>query len=147
MHYCCLVFTRQDPADRHAVDSAMSPFNEEDFYAADPEKRDPKIPFLFDFYGIGGGRRFNGVIAMEGETEEEAKKADRTSAPLREPLDAEYILKRSFCYIAPDGKGYARSRFDYNLERWVSDPQYDRRGMKIFETEKDCYVTVVDIHD
>ena len=84
---------------------------------------------------------------MEGETEEESREAGRVSASLGEPLDAGYILSRSFCYVAPDGKGYARSRFDYIGKRWVRDPQYDNRGMKIFETEKDCWVTVVDIHD
>ena len=146
MHYCCLVFTRQEP-EYGVVEDALMPFDERGYYAADEAERDPKIPFLYDFYGIGGGGRFLGVIAMEDETEEESKAAGRVSASLREPLDAEYILGRSFCYVAPDGKGRARSRFDYAKQRWVTDPQYEKRGLKIFETEKECFVTVVDIHD
>ncbi len=147
MHYCCLVFTREEP-DYGNVEEALRPFREEDYFDLPKEERDPKIPFLYDFYGYGGGGRFNGVLAMEEETAEEAKMANRASASLSEPLDIDYIVdQRAFCYVDPEGKGYAVSRFDYEKSRWIRDPNFSRRLKKLFRTRKDCWVTVVDIHD
>ena len=54
MHYCCLVFTREEP-DYGNVEEALRPFREEDYFDLPKEERDPKIPFLYDFYGYGGG--------------------------------------------------------------------------------------------
>ena len=66
-------------------------------------------------------------------------------APMADIINIEEQAVECYCLVDADGAGYSREH--WNGEDWVVNDQFDEQCRKIVSERKDCYITVVDLHD
>lgn len=94
-------------------------------------RNEPSWRFTEEEYYNSMGRR-DGFLYVDG-----ALIADLTN--INEQAE------KCYCIIDADGCGYARD--SWNGKNFVKNEQFDELCRKIMSERKDCYITVVDIHD
>lgn len=187
MHYCILVITRKFPTV-DVLDTAMRPFNEEDFYKKqEKDESTPRPVFKWDWWQLGGRYCAHLKIDVSGgnfakyDLEIYAKER-RVGRLFRSQLLENLRLRPGFlsnpseedalCYmglrdeviyadsarvedcksipdawgiVLPDGEAFCREFWDG--DHWNKNADYDAQRAAAIEANKDCWISVVDIHD
>ena len=127
MHCCFMLFTKEKPTYEE-IEKILEPYYEDTIYENHLEGEEvPKL--MWDWYAIGG--RYSDIL--EGNE----------SLPASEVKD--YDDLRTYGCIDVDGTVYATEYWD--AREWIVEPDYWDKLKEIKERNKDCWVTILDIHD
>lgn len=127
MHYCFMLFTKEKPTPDE-IEDILAPYYEPIVY--DKYQENSNLPIImWDWYSIGG--RFSDVL----EGNESLKVSDIK----------DYDTLQTYGYFDVDKTVYAREHWDG--EKWVKHPEYWDKLEEIKKRNKNCWVTILDLHD
>ena len=127
MHTCFMLFTKEKPTYEE-IEKILEPYYEDTVYD-NYFNGDAAPKLMWDWYTIGG--RYSHIL--EGNE----------SLPASEVKD--YDNLSTYGCIDVDGTGYAKEYWD--TKDWIVEPDYWDRLKEIKERNKDCWVTILDLHD
>lgn len=126
MHFCIMMFTKEKPTPKY-IDDILEPYYEHTVYLKKEVGDFPII--MWDYFEIGG--RFSDVL--------------NDNMYLHAVDIKNYDELEVFGCIDVDGKAYAKEHWTGN--EWKEHPEYWDKLQEIKTRNKDCYVTILDLHD
>lgn len=127
MHYCFMLFTKEKPKAED-ICKILDPYYEETVY--ENHQFNEELPILiWDWWQIDG--RYSHIT--------------NDKSPILASEIPEYDSLQTFGCIDVDGTIYARSH--YNCKEIVEHPEYWDKLEEIKKRNKDCWVTILDLHD
>jgi len=130
MHYCFMLFTKEKPTPDE-IEDILAPYYEPDVY--NKYQEDSHLPIImWDWYSIGG--RFSDIL----EGNESLKASD---------IKDYDNLQTYGCFDVDEEVYTPYAREHWDGEKWVAHPDYWDKLKEIKKRNKDCWVTILDLHD